>query len=139
MQFLSMEKPRPMVIDVVFKTDEGEIEKNDFVRKQGDIFLADAYAPMVYQGRGAYLSGRASPLFDPRGKVVGAIESLRDITERKQLEDQLRQSYKMEAIGALAGGIAHDFNDILASVLGFTVMAIEDVSDPLVKKTCAMS
>jgi PAS domain S-box-containing protein len=68
-----------------------------------------------------------SPIFGQAGEIVNFVAVARDVTDEQQLEKQLRQSQKMEAIGALAGGIAHDFNNVLAAILGYTQMAREDL------------
>jgi two-component system, cell cycle sensor histidine kinase and response regulator CckA len=62
----------------------------------------------------------SSAIRDANGNIAGYRSFLRDITERKNLEDQLRQAQKMESIGTLAGGIAHEFNNILGIILGYT-------------------
>jgi len=69
--------------------------------------------------RRGWLELHAFPLFDPSGRVSGVIEYVRDISERKLLEERFLQAQKMESIGLLAGGIAHDFNNILGGILGY--------------------
>lgn len=64
---------------------------------------------------------------NPDGSVRQILGSLEDITDRKNLEEQILQSNKLDSIGRLAGGIAHDFNNLLTSILGHLELAGKDI------------
>ncbi|MFH2067329.1 MAG: PAS domain S-box protein [Pseudomonadota bacterium] len=71
----------------------------------------------------------ATPIMDEKGNITSALEVVIPITERKKLEEQLRQSHKMESIGKLTGGIAHDFNNILGIIIGNAEIALDDIPE----------
>ncbi len=81
-----------------------------------------------------YAETKSYPLKDAAGHTVSAIEIINNATEKKKLEEQLRHSQKMEAVGQLAGGIAHDFNNILTAIKGYgcLIKMKMDVQDPLI-------
>ena len=86
--------------------------------RQGQTVKHSESVRLRKDGQTIYVSLTISPILDARNKVVGVSKIASDITGKKMLERQLRQSQKMEAIGQLTGGIAHDFNNLLGVIVG---------------------
>ena len=119
---------RSTLIDLVLLPREEVDKSGNTIKWQGNVLTGELHIASL-AGREVYLLGTASILYDTKGSVVGAIETIRDITERVRMEHQFHQAQKMEAIGALAGGIAHDFNNILGAIMGYTELYREQVRD----------
>ena len=81
---------RPILIDLVFLSDERIEKEYDYVVREGDALLAEMNATL--NGEPRFLWGKAVPLYDGQGTIVAAIEAIRDITERKRAEESLRES-----------------------------------------------
>ena len=125
--------------DAVGKTSRDIMRDPDYV-----VWAMDADQAVIYQnkafrkvrrkltdanGEPAWIEVNKVPISDRFGQVVGVLSTAENVTKERNLEKQLLQSQKMEAIGTLAGGIAHDFNNILTSIINSTELAVGDV-DP---------
>jgi PAS domain S-box-containing protein len=83
---------------------QGRFEQENWrVRKDGSRFWASVVIDAIH---------------DEQGQVVGFAKVTRDMTERREIEEKLRQSQKMDALGQLTGGVAHDFNNLLTVIMG---------------------
>ncbi|GAG06851.1 unnamed protein product, partial [marine sediment metagenome] len=96
----------------------------------------------IVDGQERFVHTVKTPVIDAQDKVIGILGIFWDITERKKAEEekttlkaQLHHAQKMEAIGTLAGGIAHDFNNILAAIIGYADLALEDAREGTVARS----
>lgn len=120
---------RPTLIDLVQNPDFGQ--NMDF--REGDenahALFEEVYLPRLYGGKGAYVSAKASPLCDRKGTFSGAIESIRDISERKEAEEKLEASNR--ELEAFVYTVSHDLRTPLTPIIGYAEFLSETYRDQL--------
>jgi PAS domain S-box-containing protein len=94
---------------------------------RGEQKWSDEYRFLSAKGSYAFVEDRGYVMYDASHRPVRMIGAMMDVTPRRNLEQQLSQSHKMEAVGQLAGGVAHDFNNLLTAILGYATVLLSQL------------
>jgi PAS domain S-box-containing protein len=100
------------------------------VLRTGEVVEQSGQSLLVSRdGRERVIASKAAPIVDRGERIPGVVLVFRDITERRQIEEELFRSSKLESLGILAGGIAHDFNNLLTGIMGNITLSRAHIPD----------
>lgn len=121
---------------IVFPEDDAAAGSLHRASLRGESFVGIEVRRRRRDGQTLHLRVSQAPLMDASGVPNGLLSMYEDVTERRRIDEHLRETQRLDAIGRLAGGMAHDFNNLLAVILGEVDLALEDREiDPRVRET----
>ena len=118
---------RPILIDLVIHDNQEAKQPYRSITKTGGKIISEIFIPILYDGKGAYLWLIASPLFDTNGTLIGAVESIRDITEWKESEDKIKHALTEKDV--LLKEIHHRVKNNLQVVTALIELQIQYMKD----------
>jgi two-component system cell cycle sensor histidine kinase/response regulator CckA len=126
------ESPRSF-LDAIHQEDRNQAQALMMTHQSRGLEFSQEYRIIKPDGSMSWIHNQAFPVKDEQGKVIMYTGVAKDITERKNLEQQLLLAQKMEAVGRLAGGVAHDFNNLLMAIASYAELIRQKIfkGDPL--------
>jgi len=132
--FAFYDKRRPILVDLAMMPHDEVLEKYATIRQKGNALIGEALIPNFKNKGRRWLIGTASVLYDSNGDVAGAIETMRDITERRTLEENLKNAKEdaeaaNQAKSSFLANMSHELRTPLNAIIGYSEMLTEDAED----------